>query len=128
MRRRLFYRRGPIRCLTISGDCTMRTLSWMFPLCLALLITAPASADEPKGKLTGYFPPPEAKGGWRSLLPDKGEPSADQKAQIKKSAGIDWDKLASAWELNSKTDGSSGLLVIRRGQIAGEWYKDGDRD
>lgn len=106
----------------------MRTLVTTLSLCLVIALASPAWAEDAKAKLADYFPPPETKGGWRSLLPDKGEPSAEQKAQIKKIAGIDWDKLADAWALNSKTDGSSGLLVIRRGQIAGEWYKDGDRD
>ena len=63
----------------------MRTLSWISPLCIAALLTVPALADEPKGKLTGYFPPPEAKGGWRSLLPEKGDPSAEQKVAIRKT-------------------------------------------
>src|SRR5262245_41624659 len=82
-------------------------------------------ADNPA--LTDYFPPPESKGGWRSLLPEKGDPTAEQKAAIKKTAGVDWDKLAEAWKFNADAEGKSGLLVIRRGQVVGEWYKDCDR-
>src|SRR5262245_36001739 len=82
-------------------------------------------ADNPA--LTDYFPPPESKGGWRSLLPEKGEPNAEQKAAIKKTAGVDWDKLAEAWKFNAEAEGKSGLLVIRRGHVVGEWYKDCDQ-
>jgi CubicO group peptidase (beta-lactamase class C family) len=88
-------------------------------------------ADEPrpvKPTLTNYFPPPESKGGWRTLLPEKGDPSADQKAAITRQAGVDWDKLKSAWDWNASVDGATGLLVIRKGHIVGEWYKDCDRD
>lgn len=104
----------------------MRTWIWITLLAVGFCLKSAARAEQPK--LNDYFPPPEAKGGWRSLLPDKGAPSTEQKAQIRKTAGIDWDKLAVAAEFNGQTDGASGLLVIRRGQVAGEWYKDGDRD
>ena len=78
--------------------------------------------------ISDYFPPPESKGGWRSLLPDKGEPTAEQKAEIAKTGGVDWDKLKEAWDYNAQADGGTGLLVIRHGHVVGEWYKDGDRD
>ncbi|MCI0681996.1 MAG: beta-lactamase family protein [Gemmataceae bacterium] len=89
----------------------------------ALLSALPASAGDPV-KLTDYFPPPESKGGWRTLLPDHGLPSAAQKAAIRDKAGMDWDKLAKAWEHNLRAEGPSMLLVIRRGYIAGEWYNE----
>ena len=73
--------------------------------------------------LTDYFPPPESKGGWRTLLSEKGPPDADQRAKIRTIAGVDYDKLAQAWEHNLRAEGSTGLLVIRRGYIVGEWYK-----
>lgn len=100
----------------------MRTL--LCTLAASLLLTLPARAEEPK--LADYFPPPESKGGWRSLLPAKGEPDAAAKAKIKETAGVDWDKLKSAWELHESVDGATGLLVIRKGHIVGEWYKDGN--
>src|SRR5205807_2091553 len=77
---------------------------------------------------SNYFPPPESRGGWPSLLPEKGDPDTDGKAQIRKTAGIDWDKLAEAWKYNASREGASGLLVIRHGSVVGEWYKDCDRD
>ncbi|MGE3805535.1 MAG: serine hydrolase domain-containing protein [Gemmataceae bacterium] len=76
-----------------------------------------------QAKLTDYYPPPEAKGGWRTLLP-KGEPSAADKDKIKSVAGVDYDKLKEAWDHNAKAGGATGLLVIRRGHVVGEWYKD----
>src|SRR5437660_694662 len=100
-------------------------------LCLILALAGASRADEPKATkpaTSDYFPPPENKGGWRSLLPDKGEPSADQKAELAKTGGVDWDKLKEAWDYNTQVDGATGLLVIRHGQIVGEWYKDGDRE
>ena len=87
---------------------------------LALLLSSPLRADDP------YFPPPESKGGWRSLLPATGDPTPAQKAIIAKT-GVDWDKLEEAWKVNAESDGSSGLVVIRHGHIVGEWYKDADK-
>src|SRR4051812_41628348 len=91
--------------------------------CLSLvLLTALAlpavtfGADKPAGD---SFPPPESKGGWRSALPAKGPPDA---AALEK-LGIDAAKLAEAWEFNAKAEGATGLLVIRHGQIVGEWYR-----
>ena len=96
----------------------------MKTLLLALLFAAPAAAQETK--LSDYFPPPEEKGGWRTLLPASGAPDAAAKAKIREVAGVDWDKLAQAWDFNASVEGASQLLVIRRGQIVGEWSKDCD--
>jgi CubicO group peptidase (beta-lactamase class C family) len=77
--------------------------------------------------LTSYFPPTEQNGGWRTLLPQSGEPSAEQKANIRKTAGCDWDQLAAAWNHNASAPGATGFVVVRRGHIVGEWYRGGDR-
>src|SRR5260370_6998983 len=109
----------------------MRELLGAGVLGLGLILTAPGWAKEPRAAkvvLSDYFPPPESKGGWRSLLPDEGEPSAAQKAEVARKAGVDWDWLKEAWEHNAKVEGASGLLVLRKGYVAGEWYKDGGRD
>jgi CubicO group peptidase (beta-lactamase class C family) len=92
---------------------------------LFALSWAPAHVQEPR--LTDYFPPPEDKGGWRTLLPDSGAPDAAQKAKIREVGGVDWDKLAQAWEFCSAVEGANQLLVIRRGHVVGEWAKDCDR-
>ena len=77
--------------------------------------------------LSDYFPPQEEQGGWRSLLPAEGEPDDSQKAKIREVGGVDWDVLKAAWDHNASAAGGTGLLVIRRGHIVGEWYRGGDR-
>lgn len=92
-------------------------------LVIALVLTSSVRAAEPV-KLADYFPPPESKGGWRTLLPEKGHPDAAQKKTIREVAGVDWDKLSEAWEHNLRAEGPSMLLVIRRGHVVGEWYNE----
>jgi len=87
---------------------------------LALVLVSPAIAADKS--LSTYFPPTEEKGGWRTLLPESGEPDAAQKAKIREKAGIDWDKLTEAWKHNAAAEGGTGLLVIRKGHVVGEWY------
>ena len=107
----------------------MQTRPWIAVLCLcATGLVGRAAEPTAKPALADYFPPAESKGGWRSLLPDKGEPNADQKAKIRSTAGVDWDKLAEAWKLNVEAGGKTGLLVIRHGYVVGEWYSDCDRE
>jgi len=105
-------------------------LNYAWPCLLGLLSGGSAEPQPaPPSQLRASLPPPsESKGGWRTLLPDKGDPDADQKARIRKSAGVDWDKLALAWKWNAAAEGASGLLVLRHGTIVGEWYKDCDRE
>src|SRR5437667_1957064 len=106
----------------------MRVMSGFGLSVLALFLTIPALAEEPKTvpALANYFPPSEEQGGWRTLLPKSGDPNAEQKAKIRQSTGVDWEKLQVAWELNASVGGATGLLVIRRGTVVGEWYKDCD--
>jgi CubicO group peptidase (beta-lactamase class C family) len=105
----------------------MATRIWLAAACLGLALPA-AGRGEDKPRLSDYFPPPESKGGWRSLLPEKGgEPDAKQKEALAK-LGVDYDKLKAAWEHNAAVEGASGLIVIRKGAVVGEWYKDGDKD
>src|SRR5262245_52238824 len=101
----------------------MRPLRGLLSVCVLLLLLVQGRAAE----LSPYFPPSEQKGGWRTLLPEAGEPTAEQKAKIREVGGCDWDKLAQAWEHNAASPGATGLLVIRRGHVVGEWYRDGDR-
>ncbi len=90
--------------------------------CVFSFLVSTALADEPKAiKLADYFPPPESRGGWRSLLPATGIPDADQKAKIREVGGVDWDKLEAAAKYSMAAEGDSALLVIRHGYIVGEW-------
>ena len=99
-------------------------------LCLVVLAATPGpgrAGDRPGAALSDAFPSPEEQGGWRTLLPAEGPPDDSQKARIRQVGGMDWDALKAAWEHNAAAPGATGLLVIRRGWIVGEWYKGGDR-
>src|SRR5262245_11995111 len=104
----------------------MRITVALFGVCLSFALVLLAHSAETKS-LSNYFPPSEEQGGWRSLLPDSGDPDSERKANIRKTAGMDWDKLESAWQFNATAPGATGLLVIRKGYIAGEWYRGCDR-
>lgn len=109
----------------------MRILIKAFTASLAILFCGYGLADESKAivrpKLAESFPPSEDQGGWPTLLPADGEPTSDQKAKIRETAKVYWDRLRSAWEHNAAAGGATGLIVIRAGQVVGEWYKDCDR-
>ena len=99
---------------------------------LCLLVLASGSIETRAGdqlapRLSDYFPPQEEQGGWRSLLPAEGDPDDSHKAKIREVAGVDWDLLKTAWDHNAGASGGTGLLVIRRGYLVGEWYRGGDR-
>ena len=94
---------------------------------LLLSVVAPSAQAGDKRGPSDYFPPAESKGGWRSALPEKGDPDATQKAAIAK-LGVDFDKLKDAWSYNARPEGATGLIVIRKGTVVGEWYKDGDQN
>jgi CubicO group peptidase (beta-lactamase class C family) len=69
-----------------------------------------ARAGEPTGQDSGYFPPPESKGGWRKL---------EAPEDIRKLAGLDPAKLATlATWLEKSDDRDFAAVVIRHGYIA----------
>jgi CubicO group peptidase (beta-lactamase class C family) len=111
--------------LMLSWSSVLATLIAVLP---AMGAEQAIDANKTAPALAKYFPPPETQGGWRSLLPEKGDPDSERKAKIREVAGVDWDKLEKAWEHNAAAPGATGLLVIRRGSIVGEWYRDADRD
>ena len=113
----------------------MNTFCWLSCFWICSVGAVPGLLELPRSR-TGqafdsasdnYFPPSESKGGWRTLLPEQGEPDAEQKQSIRTHGGVDWDKLSGAWKCNASVEGASGLLVIRHGVVVGEWYKDCDR-
>jgi CubicO group peptidase (beta-lactamase class C family) len=109
----------------------MRAKRWMIGWVLLISSFAPARAAEPasavRETLSREFPPSEDQGGWPSLLPKEGSPDAERKAQIRARTGVDWDKLEDAWNYNAAAGGATGMVVIRKGTIVGEWYQKGDR-
>jgi len=60
-------------------------------------------------------------------LPERSAPSSEQKSRIREIAGVDWDKLKTAWDHNAAAPGATGMVVVRRGYVVGEWYRDGER-
>jgi CubicO group peptidase (beta-lactamase class C family) len=81
-------------------------------LCLVFLASALPAQE--------YFPPPDSAGGWRTLK----EP-----AQIRKTGGMDAQKLDYAFEYASRTSQHGGLLVVRHGYLVYEkYYGKGNRE
>jgi len=119
-----------MRFAMTKGTGMMRRGVGIAVVCCLGLASAAFAADEKareRPALVDYFPPSEDQGGWRSLLPERNEPDASQKARIREMAGIDWDKLREAWQVNTTGEGATGLVVIRHGYLVGEWYRDCDR-
>jgi hypothetical protein len=76
---------------------------WIAFGCLFGAIPKVHAADEESQErpaLVDYFPPAEDQGGWRSLLPENGDPDPKQRAVIREVAGVDWDKLQAGWRYN----------------------------
>ncbi|MDQ1470136.1 MAG: hypothetical protein QOJ99_1616 [Bryobacterales bacterium] len=75
-------------------------------VCLCLTIAPAFGADN-------YFPPPDAKGGWRTLK---------DSAVIQAKAGIDVQKLDNAFQYVQQSSQHGGLLVVRHGYLVYEKY------
>jgi CubicO group peptidase (beta-lactamase class C family) len=60
-----------------------------------------------------YFPPPDAKGGWRS---------ATNASEARSAAGMDLPRLAQAWDFTQHCTQNGGLLVVRNGWLVFEGY------
>jgi CubicO group peptidase (beta-lactamase class C family) len=75
-------------------------------VCLCLTI-APAFGAH------NYFPPPDAKGGWRTLK---------DSAAIQAKGGIDVQKLDDAFQYVQQSSQHGGLLVVRHGYLVYEKY------
>jgi len=75
-------------------------------LLLALSPVVLCSADD-------YYPPPDSKGGWRTLT---------DPAKIRKTTGIDTAKLDETFDYVQQTSQHGGLLVVRHGYLVYERY------
>lgn len=62
---------------------------------------------------SGYFPPPDAQGGWRTLKDAE---------QIRRVAGMDRKQLDEAFAFLKGSTKNGGLLVLRRGWLVYEDY------
>jgi CubicO group peptidase (beta-lactamase class C family) len=76
-------------------------------LILAMVATLQAGGD--------YFPPPDSKGGWRSL-------TGASDAEVMEKAGMDRAKLDQAFEFAKDTTQHGGLVVVRHGWLVYEKY------
>ena len=64
-------------------------------------------------KPSDYFPPPDSKGGWRTLK---------EATAIRKQAGMDAARLEQAYEFTQRCSQNGGLLVVRHGYLVFERY------
>lgn len=71
-----------------------------------LLATTPSHAAD-------YFPPPDSKGGWRTLTSAK---------EIRDKAGMDLSRLEKAYQVCERGTPNGGLLVVRHGYLVFEKY------
>ena len=60
-----------------------------------------------------YFPPPDSKGGWRTL---------NDPTEIRTKAGLDIKRLETAYKVCERGTPNGGLLVVRRGYLVFEKY------
>jgi CubicO group peptidase (beta-lactamase class C family) len=74
--------------------------------------SAPKVAAETR-KDTGYFPPPDSEGGWRTLK---------DAASIRKLAGMDQTRLERVWDFTQRCTQNGGILVVRHGYLVLEKY------
>ena len=79
---------------------SFRLARYLAPVTLIAFVplTRPSADDS--------FPPPDAKGEWRTL---------SDPAKIAKTAGVDKQKLDEAFEYVQNTSQHGGLLVVRHG-------------
>ena len=105
----------------------MNRLARSVGLCLFLaLAAAPLRAqtgDQNSPVLSDYFPPPEEQGGWRSLASRRGRARRFAEGADPRGRRGGLGLLKAAWDHNASAPGATGLLVIRRGHIVGEWYR-----
>lgn len=80
---------------------------------LVLGLTLLALPRYSTAKPAAYFPPPDSKGGWRTLK---------DAASIRKLAGMDLARLDRAYDFTQRCSQNGGLLVVRRGYLVYEKY------
>jgi CubicO group peptidase (beta-lactamase class C family) len=85
-----------------------------FPALRALLFSAAlAVSARSSSAATGYFPPPDTEGGWRTLT---------TAPEIRAKAGMDLRRLEQAFDFTQRCSQNGGLLVVRNGYLVFEKY------
>ncbi len=83
-------------------------------LCLRLALTCVLSGLVAWPSFAAdYFPPPDSKGGWRTLSDPK---------DIREKAGLDLGRLETAYQVCERGTQNGGLLVVRHGYLVFEKY------
>jgi CubicO group peptidase (beta-lactamase class C family) len=82
-------------------------MNWFLALFLVVPILIPLSAAD------DYFPEPDSKGGWRTLT---------NPAEIRAKAGINAQRLNTAFAVCERGTQNGGLLVLRHGYLVFEKY------
>lgn len=95
-----------------AGKRTIRSFDRRAAL-LGLGLTLLALPCLSAAKTAAYFPPPDSKGGWRTLK---------DAASIRKLAGMDLSRLDRAYDFTQRCSQNGGLLVVRRGYLVYEKY------
>ena len=86
------------------------------------------SRPRPRPGALGRFPAERRAGGLAEpLARERRARLGRARPRSRRSTGVDWDKLEDAWKFNTEADGATGLLVIRKGRVVGEWYRGGDK-
>ena len=88
------------------------TTSLLWAMAVAIV-----SAGQAAPGTQDYFPPPESRGGWRTLVSASTVPSPEQRAALRERAGLDWASLLDAWTYCTGFSGPHSLLVIRHGWV-----------
>jgi len=83
-------------------------------LLLAIALSSGLSATTAEQTAnSGYFPPPDSAGGWRT---------ATNAASARELAGTDRARLEQAWDFTQRCTQNGGLLVVRDGYLVFENY------
>jgi CubicO group peptidase (beta-lactamase class C family) len=80
---------------------------------LAAIMVVACTAALGQGRGSDYFPPPDSKGGWRTLM---------DAASIRRVAGMDLARLDQAYDFTQRCTQHGGLLVVRHGYLVYEKY------
>lgn len=83
----------------------------VFPICA--LLAAVALGSPAGAKPDDYFPPPDSRGGWRTLN------DADS---VRRLAGMSLPRLQDAFDFTQRCTPNGGLVVVRHGYLVLEKY------
>ena len=104
---------GNARRTAETGQTTTRRDLLVGAAALGATVAGLVPSVPAEAKQNDYFPPPDSKGGWRTL---------NDAASIRKVAGMDLAQLDHAYEVCQRGTQNGGLLVVRHGYLVYEKY------